>query len=102
MIVLWWISIVKKNSYSGVLNPNGDAGAGLTDRTNKTENKMKQEISVDLAVLGGGPGGYTAAFRAADLGLSVCLIERRSSLGGVCVNVGLYPFKDTAAWCSDS
>lgn len=54
---------------------------------------MKENINVDVAVLGGGPGGYTAAFRAADLGLSVCLIERRSTLGGVCVNVGCIPSK---------
>ena len=54
---------------------------------------MKQDISVDIAVLGGGPGGYTAAFRAADLGLSVCLIEKDDRLGGVCLNVGCIPSK---------
>ena len=54
---------------------------------------MSQEISVDVAVLGGGPGGYTAAFRAADLGLSVCLIEKAERLGGVCLNVGCIPSK---------
>ncbi len=47
----------------------------------------------DLIVLGGGPGGYTAAFRAADLGLSVTLIERWPMLGGVCLNVGCIPSK---------
>ena len=47
----------------------------------------------DLVVLGAGPGGYTAAFRAADLGLSVLLIERYPSLGGVCLNVGCIPSK---------
>ncbi|NDY95749.1 dihydrolipoyl dehydrogenase [Wenzhouxiangella limi] len=47
----------------------------------------------DLVVLGSGPGGYTAAFRAADLGLKVALIERYSSLGGVCLNVGCIPSK---------
>jgi dihydrolipoamide dehydrogenase len=46
-----------------------------------------------LVVLGGGPGGYTAAFRAADLGLSVTLIERHERLGGVCLNVGCIPSK---------
>jgi dihydrolipoamide dehydrogenase len=47
----------------------------------------------DLVVLGSGPGGYTAAFRAADLGLKVALIERYPSLGGVCLNVGCIPSK---------
>ncbi|MEE4164859.1 MAG: FAD-dependent oxidoreductase, partial [Desulfocapsaceae bacterium] len=54
---------------------------------------MTENISVDIAVLGGGPGGYTAAFRAADLGLSVCLIEQSDRLGGVCLNVGCIPSK---------
>jgi len=47
----------------------------------------------DLVVLGAGPGGYTAAFRAADLGLGVALIERWPTLGGVCLNVGCIPSK---------
>ena len=46
-----------------------------------------------LVVVGAGPGGYTAAFRAADLGLEVTLIERGASLGGVCLNVGCIPSK---------
>ncbi len=49
--------------------------------------------SFALVVLGAGPGGYTAAFRAADLGLKVCLIERWPTLGGVCLNVGCIPSK---------
>ena len=48
---------------------------------------------VALLVLGGGPGGYTAAFRAADLGLQVALVERWPTLGGVCLNVGCIPSK---------
>lgn len=51
------------------------------------------DIDTQLVVLGSGPGGYTAAFRAADLGLKVVLIERYSSLGGVCLNVGCIPSK---------
>jgi dihydrolipoamide dehydrogenase len=47
----------------------------------------------DLVVLGAGPGGYTAAFRAADLGLKVALVERWPQLGGVCLNVGCIPSK---------
>ncbi len=46
-----------------------------------------------VLVLGGGPGGYTAAFRAADLGLSVTLVEQGATLGGVCTNVGCIPSK---------
>jgi dihydrolipoamide dehydrogenase len=49
--------------------------------------------AVELVVLGAGPGGYTAAFRAADLGLKVTLIERWPILGGVCLNVGCIPSK---------
>jgi dihydrolipoyl dehydrogenase len=49
--------------------------------------------ALDLVVIGAGPGGYTAAFRAADLGLKVTLIERYSVLGGVCLNVGCIPSK---------
>ncbi len=47
----------------------------------------------DVVVLGGGPGGYSAAFRAADLGLKVALVERYATLGGVCLNVGCIPSK---------
>lgn len=47
----------------------------------------------DVLVLGAGPGGYSAAFRAADLGLKVALVERYSTLGGVCLNVGCIPSK---------
>jgi len=49
--------------------------------------------SAEVLVLGGGPGGYTAAFRAADLGKKVVLVERHSKLGGVCLNVGCIPSK---------
>jgi dihydrolipoamide dehydrogenase len=51
------------------------------------------DLRVDVMVLGSGPGGYTAAFRAADLGLSVALVERDATLGGVCLNVGCIPSK---------
>jgi dihydrolipoamide dehydrogenase len=53
----------------------------------------KGDIHCQVVVLGSGPGGYTAAFRAADLGLKVVLIERYDSLGGVCLNVGCIPSK---------
>jgi dihydrolipoamide dehydrogenase len=51
------------------------------------------DAEFDLLVLGAGPGGYSAAFRAADLGLKVVLIERFATLGGVCLNVGCIPSK---------
>lgn len=51
------------------------------------------DINTQVVVLGSGPGGYTAAFRAADLGKQVVLIERYSTLGGVCLNVGCIPSK---------
>ena len=51
------------------------------------------DIECDVLVLGGGPGGYSAAFRAADLGLSVVIVERYATLGGVCLNVGCIPSK---------
>lgn len=54
---------------------------------------MSETKTYDVVVLGGGPGGYTAAFRAADLGLSVCLIDKEERLGGVCLNVGCIPSK---------
>lgn len=50
-------------------------------------------INCDVLVLGAGPGGYSAAFRAADLGKNVVLVERYSTLGGVCLNVGCIPSK---------
>ncbi|HEU4459328.1 MAG TPA: dihydrolipoyl dehydrogenase [Methylibium sp.] len=51
------------------------------------------DLECDLLVLGAGPGGYSAAFRGADLGLKVVLVERYASLGGVCLNVGCIPSK---------
>ncbi|MBZ4040211.1 dihydrolipoyl dehydrogenase [Novilysobacter selenitireducens] len=70
----------------------------------------KADIECRMLVLGAGPGGYTAAFRAADLGLDTVLVERYDSLGGVCLNVGCIPSKallhaaavvDEAAHASD-
>jgi len=63
-------------------------GSGPADRASQEFNRSTQ-----LLVLGAGPGGYTAAFRAADLGLKVTLVERWQELGGVCLNVGCIPSK---------
>jgi dihydrolipoamide dehydrogenase len=59
----------------------------------EAEEEPGVEYDFDVLVLGAGPGGYTAAFRAADLGLNVALVERYPSLGGVCLNVGCIPSK---------
>ena len=61
---------------------------GHAERANESFTRTAQ-----LLVLGSGPGGYTAAFRAADLGLKVTLVERWQDLGGVCLNVGCIPSK---------
>ena len=53
----------------------------------------KADIECDMVVLGAGPGGYSAAFRAADLGMKTVLVERYDTLGGVCLNVGCIPSK---------
>jgi dihydrolipoamide dehydrogenase len=68
-------------SSSSVPVPAGASYAGAVD------------LECDLLVLGAGPGGYSAAFRAADLGLKVVLVERYAQLGGVCLNVGCIPSK---------
>jgi dihydrolipoamide dehydrogenase len=54
---------------------------------------MSSESSFDLIVIGAGPGGYVCAFRAAQLGLKVALVEKRATLGGTCLNVGCIPSK---------
>jgi dihydrolipoamide dehydrogenase len=75
-----------------------------------TSSGRKADIECAMVVIGAGPGGYTAAFRSADLGLDTVLIERYASLGGVCLNVGCIPSKallhaaeviDQAAHASD-
>jgi dihydrolipoyl dehydrogenase len=80
-------------------------GADAVDTTAKLDTSSPRGISkpvaapasvhyaVEVAVLGSGPGGYTAAFRAADLGKKVVLIERYDKIGGVCLNVGCIPSK---------
>jgi dihydrolipoamide dehydrogenase len=62
-------------------------------RAPSTAAASRQSFDYDVVVIGAGPGGYTAAFRAADLGLKVALVERWPTLGGVCLNVGCIPSK---------
>jgi len=72
-----------------------DSGRALQSSNLKTTApySVKADLTCDLLVLGSGPGGYTAAFRAADLGLNVVLVERYKQIGGVCLNVGCIPSK---------
>lgn len=86
--------------------PENSAADGLTKRLAGTSDPSEALQSVekpaagtpdyrdcDVVVIGAGPGGYTAAFRAADLGLETILVERYDTLGGVCLNVGCIPSK---------
>jgi dihydrolipoamide dehydrogenase len=72
--------------------PSAQVGLGGAASAGQTPSHSA-DTTCDLVVLGAGPGGYSAAFRAADLGLNVVLIERFSKLGGVCLNVGCIPSK---------
>jgi len=65
----------------------------MPDLTKPPQGQVDFNRSTQLLVLGSGPGGYTAAFRAADLGMQVMLVERWPMLGGVCLNVGCIPSK---------
>jgi dihydrolipoamide dehydrogenase len=70
-----------------------DASPSTPPASRLTPHAEKADIHAEVVVLGAGPGGYTAAFRAADLGKKTVLIERYPSLGGVCLNVGCIPSK---------
>ena len=67
--------------------------SGSTDTKISADSSTVSDINCEVLVLGSGPGGYTAAFRAADLGLRVVLVERHEQIGGVCLNVGCIPSK---------
>ncbi len=71
----------------------GDQGEASDSAKKEKLNELEGDISTDVLVLGSGPGGYSAAFRAADLGKDVVMVERNSTLGGVCLNVGCIPSK---------
>jgi len=73
--------------------PSGSASAKSVDAPKPASFSGRADSECDVLVLGAGPGGYSAAFRAADLGLSVVLVERYATLGGVCLNVGCIPSK---------
>jgi dihydrolipoamide dehydrogenase len=68
-------------------------GSGAAERPTPPSSGPRGDIHAEVLVIGAGPGGYTAAFRAADLGRNVVLVERFPTLGGVCLNVGCIPSK---------
>ena len=74
-------------------SPTAPATAVRVANTSASSYSGAVDMDCDLLVLGGGPGGYSAAFRAADLGLKVVIVERYAELGGVCLNVGCIPSK---------
>jgi len=95
---------VSENASSSTESVNSDAAAVKTTTSDATATAEqaapqaasfdgKADIEAEVVVLGSGPGGYTAAFRAADLGKKVVLIEKFDTLGGVCLNVGCIPSK---------
>ena len=89
--ILSFKSAPSSQGESKKINTNKDDA--LKTATNKPETTTDLQDAYDLVVLGSGPGGYTAAFRAADLGLKVALVEKFSNIGGVCLNVGCIPSK---------
>ncbi len=70
----------------------GERGSNAASQAT-ADSDRKADIECHMVVIGAGPGGYTAAFRSADLGLDTVLIERYATLGGVCLNVGCIPSK---------
>ena len=78
---------------ASAIAPAAAPAAAATPAPIASSHAVSADTEVDLVVLGAGPGGYSAAFRAADLGMKVILIERFATLGGVCLNVGCIPSK---------
>jgi dihydrolipoamide dehydrogenase len=93
-------AVTKQGNYVGaspardaVTKQGNDVAASPARDAVVSQAKDNADIQCQLVVIGAGPGGYTAAFRAADLGMDVVLIERYVQLGGVCLNVGCIPSK---------
>lgn len=89
-----------KHAAQDVVGADSNSEADIQESPSTTQSKPvaaksdgQSDSHADLVVIGSGPGGYTAAFRAADLGLDVTLIEKYDALGGVCLNVGCIPSK---------
>jgi dihydrolipoamide dehydrogenase len=84
----------KTEAASSVEQPTAETQQTTKPAADPVQNPIPEgDFDTELLVIGAGPGGYTAAFRAADLGMDVTLIERYDSLGGVCLNVGCIPSK---------
>ena len=83
-----------ENAVAAATEPAAKASEGIPEPSiESTEGDGEADLKTQILILGSGPGGYTAAFRAADLGKSVILIERHNVIGGVCLNVGCIPSK---------
>ena len=99
VVVEWLVKVGDKIGEGSLLGSVEAAGASTeqstvsSSATTTVSSASKADLETQMLVLGAGPGGYSAAFRAADLGLSTVLVERFGSLGGVCLNVGCIPSK---------
>ena len=86
-------AIQKADAPCGAERPAANNDDATVEPKATTPASDDHDYDCDVLVLGSGPGGYTAAFRAADMGLNVTLVERHNVLGGVCLNVGCIPSK---------
>ncbi len=83
---------VSEGTVIATLEPSDQEGPAAATSSGEAQ-RPAGDVHAQVLVVGSGPGGYTAAFRAADLGLDVVMVERYPSLGGVCLNVGCIPSK---------
>jgi dihydrolipoamide dehydrogenase len=95
ILALEAVAAEQPKDVSGPAVPAPQPPGAEPDKSRQVTAKMpvNADFLAELLVLGAGPGGYSAAFRAADLGKKVVLVERYPSLGGVCLNVGCIPSK---------
>lgn len=86
-------AIVRVEATAAEAVPDKEVVTPAAATSSVSQSTQTAEDAYDLVVIGAGPGGYSAAFRAADIGLKVAIVERYSTLGGVCLNVGCIPSK---------
>ena len=84
---------VVETAVAAIAPPPSQSPSEVRQALKSTLASLDADLHAEVLVLGAGPGGYTAAFRAADLGKKVVLVERYATLGGVCLNVGCIPSK---------